>query len=74
MRDDPEPAGPTIEGISAVTLATQDIARAIRFYRALGLAVRHGGEEADFTSLHAGPGYLNLIPRPAGADHRGGDG
>ena len=66
MRDDPEHAGPTIEGISAVTLATLDMARAVRFYRALGFAVRHGGEQAPFTSLHAGPGYLNLIARPAG--------
>lgn len=53
-----------IEGISAVTLATHDMPRAVRFYRALGLAVLHGGEAASFTSFRAGAGYLNLIAQP----------
>jgi catechol 2,3-dioxygenase-like lactoylglutathione lyase family enzyme len=62
--DDP---GPTrIEGISAVALATHDMARAVRFYLALGFALCHGGETASFSSLHAGRGYLNLIEQPAG--------
>jgi catechol 2,3-dioxygenase-like lactoylglutathione lyase family enzyme len=56
---------PTVEGIGAVSLATRDMARAVRFYLALGFTVRHGGERSSFTSLHAGPGYLNLIARPA---------
>ena len=55
-----------IEGISAVTLATQDMARAVRFYQALGFALRHGGASASFSSLHAGTGFLNLIAQPAG--------
>jgi catechol 2,3-dioxygenase-like lactoylglutathione lyase family enzyme len=55
---------PTIECISAVTLATADMARAVRFYRALGFTIRSGGESSSFTSLHAGSGYLNLIARP----------
>jgi catechol 2,3-dioxygenase-like lactoylglutathione lyase family enzyme len=57
---------PMIEGISAVTLVTRDMARAVRFYSALGFTLRHGGggEQASFTSLHAGSGYLNLIARP----------
>jgi uncharacterized glyoxalase superfamily protein PhnB len=59
---------PTVEGISAVSLVTRDMARAVRFYRALGFTIRHGGEQASFTSLHAGSGYLNLIARPA--DHQ----
>lgn len=50
-----------IESISAVTLATRDMARAVAFYRALGFDLRYGGETADFTSFHAGTGYLNLI-------------
>ena len=50
-----------IETISAVTLATHDMARAVRFYRALGFTVHHGGEVAAFTSLAAGSGSLNLI-------------
>jgi catechol 2,3-dioxygenase-like lactoylglutathione lyase family enzyme len=45
--------------INAVTLATHDMARALRFYRALGFQVEYGGEEASFTSLAVGPGRLN---------------
>ena len=54
-----------IETISAVTLATHDMARAVRFYEALGFAVRHGGAASAFTSLAAGSGYLNLIAETA---------
>ena len=54
-----------IETISAVTLATHDMARAVRFYRALGFTVHHGGEVAAFTSLVAGSGSLNLIAQAA---------
>lgn len=53
-----------ITGISAVTLATHDMPRAVRFYRALGLEVLYGGEDASFTSFRAGPGYVNLIAQP----------
>jgi uncharacterized glyoxalase superfamily protein PhnB len=55
-----------IEGISAVTLATHEMSRAVRFYRALGFEVLHGGEASSFTSLRAGASYLNLISQPAG--------
>jgi hypothetical protein len=34
----------TVEGISAVTLVTHDMARAVRFYSALGFSIRTGGE------------------------------
>jgi catechol 2,3-dioxygenase-like lactoylglutathione lyase family enzyme len=54
-----------IEAISAVTLATHDMARAVRFYRLLGLAIVHGGEDAAFTSFQVGQGFLNLIAQPA---------
>jgi catechol 2,3-dioxygenase-like lactoylglutathione lyase family enzyme len=63
---DQVPLGAQIERISAVTLATQDMAGAVRFYRALGFEVCHGGETAGFTSLLAGASYLNLIAQPAG--------
>ena len=33
-----------ITGISAITLATHDMARAVRFYRALGFEMAYGGE------------------------------
>ncbi len=55
---------PAIERISAVSLATHDMARAVRFYQALGFTVRHGGLDASFTSMNAGSSYLNLIARP----------
>src|ERR1051325_10892739 len=42
----------TIEGISAITLATHDMARAVRFYHALGFEILYGGIAAieDFKS------------------------
>lgn len=66
----PGPSGPrgnavaasAIESISALTLATHDMARAVRFYESLGFTIRHGGEAAEFTSFAAGSAaYLNLI-------------
>jgi catechol 2,3-dioxygenase-like lactoylglutathione lyase family enzyme len=54
-----------IESISAITLATHEMPRAVRFYRALGFEVLHGGEQSPFTSFRAGTGYLNLIAQPA---------
>ncbi|GAB4320625.1 MAG: VOC family protein [Dehalococcoidia bacterium] len=53
--------GPTIETISAVTLATHDMARSVRFYEALGFERRYGGPGEAFTSFRAGPGYLNIV-------------
>jgi hypothetical protein len=54
-----------IRSISAVTLATYEMARAVGFYRSLGFVLRHGGEEAPFTSFSVGSGYLNLIAEPS---------
>jgi catechol 2,3-dioxygenase-like lactoylglutathione lyase family enzyme len=59
-----------ILAISAVTLATGDMARSVRFYRALGFALHYGGETAAFTSFRVGGAYLNLTaeaPPPPGA-------
>ena len=47
--------------ISAITLATHDMARALAFYQALGFALRYGGPTASFSSLDAGNACLNLI-------------
>jgi catechol 2,3-dioxygenase-like lactoylglutathione lyase family enzyme len=55
-----------LEGISAVTLGTGDMARSVRFYAALGFALGRGGEGADFTSLHVGVNFLNLVLQPPG--------
>lgn len=54
----------TIESISAVTLATHDMAGAVRFYRSLGFQLRYGGEGAEFSSFRVGPNYLNLSAQP----------
>ncbi len=59
-----------IDYINAITLATHDMARSARFYEALGFVLRYptvhpGGEQASFTSFHAGAGYLNLLAQPA---------
>ena len=54
-----------IQSISAVSLATHDMVRAVRFYQALGFVLRYGGERSSFTSLAAGSGYLNLIAQCA---------
>jgi catechol 2,3-dioxygenase-like lactoylglutathione lyase family enzyme len=56
--------GLAIDGISAVSLATHDMARAVQFYRSLGFALRYGGDSASFTSFWAGRSYLNLIALP----------
>jgi len=55
-----------IEGISAVTLGTHEMPQAVRFYRALGFEMLHGGEAASFTSFRAGTSYLNVVAQPAG--------
>ena len=60
-------ASPRFRAISAVTLATRDMARAVRFYHALGFDRVSGGETAAFTSFAIGDGYLNLIVAPAEA-------
>jgi catechol 2,3-dioxygenase-like lactoylglutathione lyase family enzyme len=52
---------PRIESISAVTLATRDMAPAVRFYEALGFTRAYGGAAAAFTSYRVGSGHLNLI-------------
>ena len=43
-----------IEAISAVTLGTHEMPRAVRFYRALGFEALHSDEQSSFTSFRAG--------------------
>jgi predicted enzyme related to lactoylglutathione lyase len=49
-----------LEAVSAITLATHDMAGAVAFYQALDFGIKSGGPSAAFTSFHAGAGYLNL--------------
>jgi catechol 2,3-dioxygenase-like lactoylglutathione lyase family enzyme len=58
-------SSPTLTGISAITLATHNMARAVKFYCSLGFTVSHGGEQASFTSFMVGDSHLNIIRQPA---------
>ena len=50
-----------IESLSAITLATHDMSRAVQFYEALGFPIKFGGPHEAFTSFAFGGSYLNLI-------------
>ena len=63
---------PEIRSISAVTFATPDMARAVRFYEALGFSKAYGGEVAAFTSFRVGMGHLNLARADDEPPSRGG--
>jgi catechol 2,3-dioxygenase-like lactoylglutathione lyase family enzyme len=54
-----------ITALSAITLATHDMAAAVRFYRLCGFEMLYGGEGASFSSFCAGQSFLNLIAQPA---------
>jgi catechol 2,3-dioxygenase-like lactoylglutathione lyase family enzyme len=54
------PEAEPVEAISAVTLVTRDMDAAVAFYTGLGFRLLYGGGRADFTSMRAGPGFLNL--------------
>ena len=56
-----------IEALSAVTLATADMAASVRFYEAVGFRAVAGGAGAPFTTFRAGAGFLNLQLDPAHA-------
>ncbi len=56
MEDHLEP----VQSISAVTLLTNDMGRAVTFYGALGFRLLYGGPASPFSSFRAGEGYLNL--------------
>lgn len=50
-----------IRSISAVTLATHDMARAVAFYEKLGFVVSKGGRDSGFTCFQVGATAFNLI-------------
>lgn len=65
----PSATEPRIESLSAITLATRDMASAVRFYEALGFPLKSGGPDDAFTSFAFGPSYLNLIADARGSIH-----
>ena len=54
----------TIQHISAVTFAVQDMAQAIEFYEKLGFQLLNGGTHSSFSSLRAGDASVNLVVTP----------
>lgn len=63
-----DPAGWSIDHISAVTVAVFDMAESVAFYEKLGLDVSYGGPDAPFTTMRAGQSVINLrqVPTQAG--------
>lgn len=53
-----------IEALSAVTLATTDMGRALGFYASLGFSLTRGGPDAPLSSFQLGPVAFNLIAQP----------
>jgi catechol 2,3-dioxygenase-like lactoylglutathione lyase family enzyme len=52
---------PSFDSLSAITLVTRDMQRAVRFYQTLGLKLLSGGPQEAFTSFAIGGSFLNLI-------------
>jgi catechol 2,3-dioxygenase-like lactoylglutathione lyase family enzyme len=61
MKNDADKITSHVENINAITLVTTDMAVSVRFYQALGMRIRYGGESAEFTSLYAGTCFVNLV-------------
>jgi catechol 2,3-dioxygenase-like lactoylglutathione lyase family enzyme len=61
---------PRIEALSAITLATHNMGRAVPFYEALGFPLKFGGPQETFTSFAFGvpphTSFLNLIAETRG--------
>ncbi|KIG10179.1 Glyoxalase-like domain protein [Caballeronia concitans] len=55
-----------VESLSAITLATHDMPRAVRFYEALGFRIVHGGANEAFTSFALGTSFLNITSETHG--------
>lgn len=55
-----------VESLSAITLATRDMARAVSFYEALGFRIVHGGANEAFTSFALGSSFLNITTETHG--------
>jgi catechol 2,3-dioxygenase-like lactoylglutathione lyase family enzyme len=49
-----------VESLSAITFSTHDMARAVRFYEALGFRMLYGGANEAFSSFAIGSSFLNL--------------
>jgi hypothetical protein len=63
-----------IEGISAVTLGTHEMPRAVRFYRALGLEVLLAAKNLHSPAFEQGRVISISSPSPPSGAGRGGGG
>jgi uncharacterized glyoxalase superfamily protein PhnB len=50
-----------VRSINAVTLATDDMAASLAFYRALGFELTYGGPREGFSTLSSGGCHVNLF-------------
>ena len=49
-----------IDSISAITLVTKDMSRAVDFYKSLGFNFAHENKNSEFTTFSVGSQSLNL--------------
>ncbi|MBK74115.1 MAG: glyoxalase [Henriciella sp.] len=68
VSDQPSPTA-LHRGISALTLATRDMARAISFYESLGFRLDFRADDESFATLWAGPTALNLTTESGDGAH-----
>lgn len=61
MNNSKVPAEPHIESLSAVTLATSNMAVAVHFYSTLGFVLKSGGPNDTFTSFSLGATSLTSL-------------
>jgi len=55
-----------VSELNAITLLTNDMAKAAAFYRAAGFPIVYGGPDETFTTLQVGTNYINLSVEPTG--------
>ncbi|MGI9611498.1 MAG: VOC family protein [Acidimicrobiales bacterium] len=52
--------------LNAITLLTNDMARAVAFYATAGFPIVFGGPDSTFSSLGVGQNFINLSVEPPG--------
>jgi len=66
MNEFSNPGKSKIEALSAVTLATADMAKAVQFYGSLGFQLKSGGADSAFTSFFLDRSSFNLAAATRG--------
>jgi uncharacterized glyoxalase superfamily protein PhnB len=60
-----------VEKLSAITLATRDMAKALAFYEVLGFGTVWAAPDHSFATIRAGDAWVNLFTSRAPGDWRG---